>query len=77
MFFCFQCAGQASTNLPTATWSVQSVRLIACPTMRGRWTVAVRKITFELRETLPPWHVHVSVCSHSFQHKKMSGYYKL
>ncbi|MEQ2203896.1 hypothetical protein XENOCAPTIV_005061 [Xenoophorus captivus] len=70
VFFCFQCAGQASTNPLTATWSVQSVRLTASPTMRGHCTVAVRKTTFALKETLPPWHVLVSVCA-SCKHSKM------
>ncbi|GLD59036.1 ephrin type-A receptor 3 isoform X1, partial [Lates japonicus] len=47
------CAGQASTNPHWGTWSVQSVRLTASPTMRGHCTAAVRKTTSALRETPP------------------------
>lgn len=61
VFFCLQCAGQASTNPRSEIWSVQSVRLTVSLTMRGRCTVAVRKTTSVLRETPPPWPVPVSV----------------
>lgn len=61
VFLCLQCAGRASTNPPWGIWSVQSARLIASLTMRGRCTVAVRGTTSVLRETLRPWPVPVSV----------------
>lgn len=59
--FVFQRAGRASTSPRSGTWSVQSVRLTAFPTMRGRCTAAVRRTTSVPRETLHPWRVPVSV----------------
>lgn len=66
LFFCLQCAGQASTSQRSEIWSVQSVRLIVSLTMRGPFTVGVRKTTSVLKETLPPWPVHVSVLLYQF-----------
>lgn len=62
VFFCLQCAGQASTSPRLEIWSAQSVRLIVSLTTTGRCTVAVKKTSSVLMETLSPWPVPVSVC---------------
>lgn len=61
VLLCLQRAGRDSTNLASATRSVQSVRLTASHTMRGRCTASVRKTTFGQKETPPPCPVPVSV----------------
>lgn len=58
---CFQCANRASTSPRWEIWSVQNVRRIVSLTTRGRCSVAVKKTTSVLKETLCLWLVPVSV----------------
>lgn len=59
---CFQRANRDSTSPHWEIWSVQNVRRIVSLTTRGRCSVAVKKTTSVLKETLWPWLVPVSVC---------------